>query len=61
VPLRFDVHHLAVDGDVVLAEWTIAALVRSRHREVVWTGMNAALLDGGLIRWWREYHRNPPG
>jgi uncharacterized protein (TIGR02246 family) len=58
-PVSFEVHHLAVDGDVVLAEWTITALRLADDVEVTWTGMNAALIEAGRIRWWREYQRGP--
>jgi ketosteroid isomerase-like protein len=59
-PKRFVVHHLAVDGAVVLAEWTIAATRRSDGVEVEWDGMSACLVDAGRIRWWREHHRTRP-
>lgn len=54
-PLRFDVHHLAVAGDVVLAEWTIAVEHRASGREIAWRGMSVAELAGSRIRCWREY------
>jgi uncharacterized protein (TIGR02246 family) len=59
-PQRFVVHHLAVDGAVVLAEWTIAATRRADGVEVEWDGMSACLIEAGRIRWWREHHRRPP-
>ena len=54
-PLRFDVAHLAVRGDVVLAEWEIEAAHRSSGRRLRWRGMSAAEYRDGLIVWWREY------
>jgi ketosteroid isomerase-like protein len=59
-PLSFDVHSLAVDGDVVLAEWTIRASRRDDGVAVEWSGMSACELRDGRIVWWREYHRAPP-
>lgn len=54
-PVRFDFDHLAVAGDVVLAEWTIAVARRDDGREVTWRGMSACGLRDGRIAWWREY------
>jgi uncharacterized protein len=54
-PLRFDFHHLAVAGDAVLAEWTIAAEDRQSGARLEWRGMSIALIRDGLIVHWREY------
>lgn len=54
-PLRFDVENLAVCGDLVLAEWTIAIERRDQGRITQWSGMSAARYSGGLIVEWREY------
>jgi len=54
-PLAFEVHRLAVDGEAILAEWTIAAEHRETGRRVEWTGMCVAELRGSLIERWREY------
>jgi uncharacterized protein len=54
-PLRFDFHHLAVVGDAVLAEWTIAAEYRESGAHLEWRGMSIALIRDGLIVHWREY------
>jgi len=54
-PLRFDVAHLAVDGDMVLAEWSIAITHRESGRIVAWNGMSVARYRGDLIQEWREY------
>ena len=54
-PVRFDFHRLAVEGDVVLAEWTITVARRDDGREVTWDGMSACGIRDGLITWWREY------
>lgn len=60
-PIAFSVHHLALAGDVVLAEWSIRAERRADRVVVEWHGMSAcAIDDAGLIRWWREYHRGRP-
>jgi ketosteroid isomerase-like protein len=61
-PVAFDFHHLAVDGDVVLADWTITVERRSDGAPVAWRGMSACALDAdGLIVWWREYYEDPQG
>src|SRR5215813_756690 len=54
-PLRFDVEHLAVRDDVVLAEWEIEAEHRTSGARLRWRGMSAAGYRDGLILWWREY------
>src|SRR5262249_59141372 len=53
-PVRFDVAHLAVQGDVVLAEWEIDAEHRATGARLCWRGMSAAGYRGGRIGWWRE-------
>jgi uncharacterized protein (TIGR02246 family) len=58
-PRAFEVHHLAVDGDVALADWTISVTRRSDGAVVEWSGMSAARLHEGRIVWWREYYKNP--
>ena len=59
-PVAFDFHHLAVDGDVVLADWTITVERRSDGETVVWRGMSACeLAADGRIVWWREYYEDP--
>lgn len=54
-PLRFDFTHIAVQGDVVLAEWRIAIERRDGGRRVEWWGMSMAEVRDGLIQTWREY------
>jgi len=58
-PRDFVFHHLAVDGDVVLADWTISVERRADGVEVEWRGMSAAELRAGRIVWWREYYEDP--
>jgi len=58
-PRDFVFHHLAVDGEVVLADWTISVARRSDGLVVEWRGMSAAELRGGRIVWWREYYDDP--
>jgi limonene-1,2-epoxide hydrolase len=55
-PVSFAVYHVAVDGDVVLAEWTITVRTRADDETVTWSGMNTCELRDGKITWWREYH-----
>jgi uncharacterized protein (TIGR02246 family) len=57
-PRAFDIHHLAVDGDVVLADWTISVTRRKDGVVVEWSGMSAARLRDGRIVWWREYYKD---
>jgi limonene-1,2-epoxide hydrolase len=55
-PESFEFHHLAVNGDVVMAEWTISARRRDDGALFRWHGMSVARIDGdGRIAWWREY------
>jgi steroid delta-isomerase-like uncharacterized protein len=54
-PLRFDVAHLAVRDDVVLAEWKIEAEHRASGARLRWRGMSVAGYRDGRIAWWREY------
>ena len=58
-PRSFVVHHLAVDGDVVLADWTITVERRDDRQPVTWRGMSACELRDGRIVWWREYYQDP--
>lgn len=54
-PLSWDFHRLAVDGDHVLSEWTIAGEERASGKRVRWRGMAICRIEGGLIHEWREY------
>jgi len=54
-PLRFDFHHLAVNGEMVLAEWSIEAEMRESGARLAWRGMSVARVRAGLIVDWREY------
>jgi uncharacterized protein (TIGR02246 family) len=54
-PVSWEFHHLAVDGDRVLAEWTIEGEYVARSKLVRWRGMSICRLEGGLIQEWREY------
>lgn len=60
-PKTFEVHHLAVDGDVVLADWTITVERRTDGTPVTWRGMSACELADERIVWWREYYQDPVG
>jgi limonene-1,2-epoxide hydrolase len=55
-PVSFDFHQLAVDGDVVLAEWTIALELRADRRPISYRGMSVCEIADGRIRTWREYY-----
>jgi limonene-1,2-epoxide hydrolase len=59
-PESFDVHALAVDGDRVLADWTIRVRRRADDVEVEWAGMSICELRDGRIVWWREHHLGTP-
>jgi ketosteroid isomerase-like protein len=58
-PRSFEIHHLAVDDDVALADWTISVTRRDDGAVVEWRGMSAARLRDGRIVWWREYYKDP--
>ena len=58
-PRAFEIHHLAVDEDVALADWTISVNRRGDGAVVEWRGMSAAQLRDGRIAWWREYYEDP--
>jgi uncharacterized protein (TIGR02246 family) len=58
-PLSFDFHHLAADGDVVFADWTIAVERRSDATRIEWRGMSVCELRDDVIAWWREYYEDP--
>jgi ketosteroid isomerase-like protein len=57
-PRAFEIHNLAVDGEVALADWTISVNRRRDGAVVEWRGMSAALLRNGRIVWWREYYED---
>ncbi|GIU88930.1 MAG: hypothetical protein KatS3mg010_0029 [Acidimicrobiia bacterium] len=59
-PVSFEVHALAVDGDRVLADWTIRARRREDGVVVAWQGLSICELRDGRITWWREHHLTPP-
>jgi ketosteroid isomerase-like protein len=59
-PVSFDVHHLAFDGDVALADWTIRARRREDGALIEWRGLSVCELRDGKITWWREHHLTPP-
>ena len=54
-PVSWEFHRLAVDGDHVLSEWTIAGADRASGRRVRWRGMSICRIAGGVIHEWREY------
>ncbi|HSO96019.1 MAG TPA: nuclear transport factor 2 family protein [Acidimicrobiia bacterium] len=58
-PRSFVVHHLAVDGVVVMADWTITVERRDNGESVTWRGMSVCELRDGRIVWWREYYEDP--
>jgi limonene-1,2-epoxide hydrolase len=58
-PREFVFHHVALDGDVVLADWTISVERCADGVAVAWRGMSAAELRDGRIVWWREYYEDP--
>ena len=58
-PRAFEIHHLAVDGDVALADWTISVTRRDDGAVVEWSGMSAAQLRDGRIVRWKEYYKDP--
>ncbi len=53
--VRWDFHRIAVDGDHVLSEWTIAGEVRATGTPIAWRGMAICRIENGLIQEWREY------
>jgi uncharacterized protein (TIGR02246 family) len=55
-PTSFEFHELAVDGDTVLAEWTITLTLRSDGRTIAYRGMSSCELRGDRIALWREYY-----
>ena len=55
-PVSFDVHALAVDGDLVLSDWTIRARRCDDGVEVEWRGLSVCELRDDRIVWWREHH-----
>ncbi len=55
IPLSWEFHRLAIDGDHVLSEWTISGEVRKTGKTLTWRGMGICLIEDGLIHVWREY------
>ncbi len=54
-PLGFDILSIAVNGDLVLAEWKITMEWRLQNVTVSYTGMSRSIIRDGLITEWREY------
>src|SRR5690349_23406115 len=59
-PVSFEVHHLAFDGNVALADWTIRARRREDDVLIEWRGLSVCELRDDKITWWREHHLAPP-
>jgi ketosteroid isomerase-like protein len=59
-PVSFDVHHLGLDGNVALADWTIRARRREDGALIEWRGLSVCEFAGSKITWWREHHLAPP-
>jgi uncharacterized protein (TIGR02246 family) len=55
-PVAFDFHTIAVDGDRVLAEWTIELEVRADGRRIRYRGMSTCRVRDRRIIEWREYY-----
>jgi limonene-1,2-epoxide hydrolase len=58
-PHAFDFHHLAAEGNIVFADWTISVERRHDAKVIEWRGMSVAELRDGRIVWWREYYDDP--
>ena len=54
-PELFEFTDIATHGDVVLAEWHIAAVHRASGRRIEWWGMSTCTIRDGRIARWREY------
>ena len=59
-PVSFEVHHLAFDGPVALADWTIRARRHEDDALIEWRGMSVCEFADDKIVWWREHHLAPP-
>ena len=55
LPISWEFHRLAIDGDHVLSEWTISGKVRQTGKTLTWRGMGICIIEDGLICVWREY------
>src|SRR5258708_38564922 len=60
-PRAFVVHHLAVDGDVVLADWTITVERRADRESVTWRGVSGCGAPDGRVGWGRGDYQKPAG
>jgi uncharacterized protein (TIGR02246 family) len=54
-PISWEFHSLALDGDRVLAAWTLSGEFRATGKTHSWRGMSICRLESGLIKEWREY------
>jgi ketosteroid isomerase-like protein len=54
-PLGFDIVSLAVNGELVLAEWKITLEWRVQSTVVSYSGMSRCRMRDGLITEWVEY------
>ncbi len=48
-----------VDGEIVLADWSIEVARRSDGLVIAWDGMSVAELYDDKIVWWREFFADP--
>ncbi|MBW1884128.1 MAG: nuclear transport factor 2 family protein [Deltaproteobacteria bacterium] len=54
-PIAWEFHSIAIDGERVLAEWTIKGEYIKASKAVSWRGMSICTIRDGLIVHWREY------
>jgi ketosteroid isomerase-like protein len=54
-PVAFAIDHVAVQDDLVLAEWHAEIEWRADGRRSTWRGMSICEIRDGLITTWREY------
>ncbi len=59
-PVSFDVHYLAYDGPVALADWTLRVRRVEDDALIEWRGLSVCEFRDEKISWWREHHLTPP-
>lgn len=56
VPASLSIDHYALEGDVLLHEWTLTTQIEGRSEPHVLRGMAVCGFRDGRVAWWRDYY-----
>jgi uncharacterized protein (TIGR02246 family) len=58
VAVSLDIDHFAVDGDVLLHEWSLVTKMQEGEAPETLRGMAVCGFRDGRVAWWRDYYRS---